>query len=86
MNEESYKLCEKLIPPTYVQQGSQAKRVHENKVRQLLEQVSETKYPTISLIIAQRSTFLECHLWFLTGVSYWLAALMLILKSDIYAV
>ncbi|KAK2150264.1 hypothetical protein LSH36_415g02035 [Paralvinella palmiformis] len=38
MNQENYKLCEKLISSTYVQQGSQAKRMHENKVRQLLEQ------------------------------------------------
>ncbi|XP_033757533.1 O-phosphoseryl-tRNA(Sec) selenium transferase-like [Pecten maximus] len=38
MDSDCYKLCEKLIPETYVQQGQQAKQVHQNKIRHLLEQ------------------------------------------------
>ena len=41
MNEECLKLCEKLIPTTYVQQGAQARNTHENKIRHLLEQVND---------------------------------------------
>ena len=39
MNAENFKLCEKIIQATYVQQGEQARRIHENKIRHLLEQV-----------------------------------------------
>ncbi|KAK2192206.1 hypothetical protein NP493_37g11010 [Ridgeia piscesae] len=38
MNDECLKLCEKLVPSTYVQQGAQARNTHENKIRHLLEQ------------------------------------------------
>ena len=43
MNPDSVKLCERLIPKTYVQQGVQARRSHENQIRHLLEQVSIRK-------------------------------------------
>ena len=39
MDAGSYRVCEKLIPSTYVQQGAQARKSHENLIRHLLEQV-----------------------------------------------
>ena len=60
MNAESYKLCEKLIPATYVQQGREARHVHENKIRILLE---HKKWPeegwddaTIELLLQELAT------------------------------
>ena len=40
MNADCQRLCEKLIPSAYVQQGVQARRTRENLIRHLLEQVS----------------------------------------------
>ncbi|XP_028413229.1 O-phosphoseryl-tRNA(Sec) selenium transferase-like isoform X2 [Dendronephthya gigantea] len=37
MNAENYKLCEKLIPRSYVRQGENAKKSQEKKIRTLLE-------------------------------------------------
>ena len=39
MNEENLKLCKKLIPRNYVQQGADSRKTLENKFHQLLEQV-----------------------------------------------
>lgn len=39
MNGECQRLCEKLIPSAYVQQGVQARRTRENLIRHLLQQV-----------------------------------------------
>jgi len=39
MNAESLKLCENLVPGTYVQQGAQAKHALENKIRIFLQHV-----------------------------------------------
>ncbi|XP_024144205.1 O-phosphoseryl-tRNA(Sec) selenium transferase isoform X1 [Oryzias melastigma] len=38
MNSENFLLCEKTVSPSYVRQGSQARRGHEQLIRQLLEQ------------------------------------------------
>ena len=38
MNQDSYAVCEKLIPATYVHQGQESRRVRENKIKHLLEQ------------------------------------------------
>ncbi|XP_021371974.1 O-phosphoseryl-tRNA(Sec) selenium transferase-like [Mizuhopecten yessoensis] len=38
MDADCYKLCEKLIPDTYVHQGQQARQVHQNKIKHLLQQ------------------------------------------------
>lgn len=38
MNPDTYAVCEKLIPATYVQQGRESRRVRENKIKHLLEQ------------------------------------------------
>ena len=41
MDKDSYTLCEKLVPKSYVQQGQNAKSIHQNQIRHLLEQVSK---------------------------------------------
>ncbi|XP_068612000.1 O-phosphoseryl-tRNA(Sec) selenium transferase [Brachionichthys hirsutus] len=38
MNEENFSLSEKMVAPSYVRQGSQARRGHEQLIRHLLEQ------------------------------------------------
>ncbi|XP_064602411.1 LOW QUALITY PROTEIN: O-phosphoseryl-tRNA(Sec) selenium transferase-like [Liolophura sinensis] len=38
MNSEIQELCERLIPAGYIQQGAQARRIHENKIRHFLQQ------------------------------------------------
>nr|XP_022338126.1 O-phosphoseryl-tRNA(Sec) selenium transferase-like isoform X2 [Crassostrea virginica]XP_022338127.1 O-phosphoseryl-tRNA(Sec) selenium transferase-like isoform X2 [Crassostrea virginica]XP_022338128.1 O-phosphoseryl-tRNA(Sec) selenium transferase-like isoform X2 [Crassostrea virginica] len=38
MDKDSYTLCEKLVPKSYVQQGQNAKSIHQNQIRHLLEQ------------------------------------------------
>lgn len=60
MNADSLKLCEKLVPTTYVQQGSQAKQMRENKIRTFLQ---HRKLPdegwdehTIEIILQEFST------------------------------
>ncbi|XP_033646029.1 O-phosphoseryl-tRNA(Sec) selenium transferase-like [Asterias rubens] len=59
MNPDIYSLCERLIPATYVQQGCEARRAHENKIRNLLE---HRKWPdegwedsTIELLLQELS-------------------------------
>ena len=39
MNSSNFKLCEKFIPSSYVKQGFEARRILENRIKQLLEQV-----------------------------------------------
>ena len=39
MNQDCLKLCESLVPASYVQQGVQAKKSHEQKIRILLQHV-----------------------------------------------
>ena len=73
MNSENYKLCEKLIPSTYVSQGCQARRHLENKIRHLLEQVEIVtfKFQTVSPIIAHFYCFNSVSKWFyLIGLVY----------------
>lgn len=43
MNPDIAKLCEGLIPPSYVKQGVQARHSHENKIRVLVEKVSDNR-------------------------------------------
>ncbi|XP_033100355.1 O-phosphoseryl-tRNA(Sec) selenium transferase-like [Anneissia japonica] len=57
MNVDSYKLCEAILPTTYIQQGRDAKQVRENKIRVLLE---KQKWPeegwddtTIELMLSE---------------------------------
>uniref|UniRef100_A0A3P8Z5V6 O-phosphoseryl-tRNA(Sec) selenium transferase n=1 Tax=Esox lucius TaxID=8010 RepID=A0A3P8Z5V6_ESOLU len=38
MNSENISICEKIVSPSYVRQGSQARRSHEQLIRMLLEQ------------------------------------------------
>jgi len=38
MNSLNYKLCDKIIPASYVRQGVEARKVLEKRVKQLLEQ------------------------------------------------
>jgi len=38
MNISNYKLCDKIIPASYVRQGLEARKVLENRIMQLLEQ------------------------------------------------
>ncbi|XP_022083546.1 O-phosphoseryl-tRNA(Sec) selenium transferase-like isoform X2 [Acanthaster planci] len=59
MNADIHALCEKLIPVTYVQQGREARRAHEKKIRNLLE---HRKWPedgwddaTIELLLQELS-------------------------------
>ena len=40
MNVENFKLCSKLIPSSYVQQGENARKSQEHKIKTLLEHVS----------------------------------------------
>lgn len=39
MNSENFSLSEKIVSPSYIRQGSQARRSHEQLIRHLLEQV-----------------------------------------------
>lgn len=39
MDDACYKLCEKLVPKNYIQQGQNAKSIHQSKIKHLLEQV-----------------------------------------------
>ena len=39
MNSHNYKLCDKIIPASYVRRGLEARKVLENRIMQLLEQV-----------------------------------------------
>lgn len=39
MNSENFNLSERLVSPSYIRQGSQARRSHEQLIRHLLEQV-----------------------------------------------
>ncbi|XP_071481281.1 O-phosphoseryl-tRNA(Sec) selenium transferase-like [Diadema antillarum] len=59
MNPDTYAVCEKLIPATYVQQGCESRRVRENKIKHLIEQ---RKWPeegwddeTIELLLRELS-------------------------------
>jgi len=38
MNSLNYKICETIIPASYVRQGAEARKTLENRVKQLLEQ------------------------------------------------
>jgi len=38
MNSLNFKICDKIIPASYVRQGLEARKVLENRVMQLLEQ------------------------------------------------
>ncbi|XP_062612832.1 O-phosphoseryl-tRNA(Sec) selenium transferase-like [Saccostrea cucullata] len=38
MDSDCYNLCEKLVPKSYIQQGRNAKTVHQSKIKHLLEQ------------------------------------------------
>lgn len=38
MDDACYKLCEKLVPKNYIQQGHNAKLIHQSKIKHLLEQ------------------------------------------------
>lgn len=44
MNNQAFSLAERLIPPTYVQQGLNAKKSRENLVRSFIEHVSIILY------------------------------------------
>jgi hypothetical protein len=46
MNDHSFKLMEKYIPATYVQQAQDARRTRANLVNQLLEKVHQLKLTT----------------------------------------
>jgi|LakMenEpi03Aug12_release.lakeMendotaPanAssembly.Ray.scaffolds.fasta_scaffold3057065_1 hypothetical protein len=39
MNEKSLEILEKFLPKNYIQQGNDAKKIHENEIRILLEKV-----------------------------------------------
>lgn len=39
MNDENFSLSEKVVSASYIRQGSQARRSHEQLIRRLLEQV-----------------------------------------------
>lgn len=39
MNSENFSLSEKMVSASYIRQGSQARRGHEQLIRRLLEQV-----------------------------------------------
>lgn len=55
MNSENFTLCEKTVDPSYIRQGSQARRGHEHLVRRLLEQVGST-HSVVSRQCFHRST------------------------------
>lgn len=44
MNGENFSLSEKIVSSSYVRQGSQARRGHEQLIRVLLEQVKSPKH------------------------------------------
>lgn len=52
MNSENFSLSEKIVSSSYVRQGSQARRSHEQLIRHLLEQVKES---TAAFILTWRS-------------------------------
>lgn len=59
MNEKSLEILEKFLPKNYIQQGNDAKKIHENEIRILLEKckVPETGWPDqrINLLLNELS-------------------------------
>jgi len=49
MNLSNYKLCDKIIPASYVRQGLEARKVLENRIMLLLEQVCTCIYALAQL-------------------------------------
>lgn len=41
MNNDNFTLSEKIVSPSYVRQGLQARRSHEQLIKMLLEKVKE---------------------------------------------
>lgn len=48
MNSENFSLSEKIVSPSYIRQGSQARRSHEQLIRRLLEQVKSNSRLRVS--------------------------------------
>jgi len=48
MNSSNFKLCEKIIPVSYVRQGLEARKVLENRIMQLLEQACTLRLADIA--------------------------------------
>ena len=55
MNVSNYKLCDKIIPASYVRQGLEARKVLENRVMQLLEQACTCTFLSINFCTADES-------------------------------
>lgn len=56
MNSDNFNLSEKIVSPSYIRQGSQARRGHEQLIRQLLEQV-RSKLSFVSSYHCSEDTF-----------------------------
>jgi hypothetical protein len=52
MNDKSLQILEKFLPKSYIQQASEAKKIHENEIRILLEKVFylSNKYSSLKKI------------------------------------
>ena len=59
MNPENFSLSERIVSPSYVRQGSQARRGHEQLIRQLLEQVRPRPTGPSQLEPEQSGTVME---------------------------
>lgn len=53
MNGENFSLSEKVVSASYIRQGSQARRSHEQLIRRLLEQVRGVRLDTTSSLEGQ---------------------------------
>lgn len=65
MNGENFSLSEKVVSASYIRQGSQARRSHEQLIRRLLEQVRGVRLDTASSLEGQG--YLVSLLSFLAG-------------------
>lgn len=63
MNSDNFNLSEKIVSPSYIRQGSQARRGHEQLIRQLLEQVrSKLSFVSSYHCSEDTSSFMLCVL------------------------
>lgn len=61
MNSENFSLSEKIVSTSYVRQGSQARRSHEQLIRLLLEQVPSSASCLLKVAADSSASLIVCH-------------------------
>ncbi|MEQ2214322.1 hypothetical protein XENOCAPTIV_001432 [Xenoophorus captivus] len=68
MNIENLTLCEKIVSPSYIRQGSQARRGHEQLIRHLLDQVGLSGQGVIFIPFSIAADVWSCHIVLFAGL------------------